>query len=117
LFGIYIEEAKISERTVIEVLTNVSRYFSSHKSRPRYECRNRSRGRSVGPSGVLSNRTRPAGNGSCRLREKGAQTKLQAPELEDRSANIDRVHLLIFPCPDESVTNDIAHIWLNWHRF
>ena len=59
---------------------------------------------------MLQNRSSPATDPAGTLGRDGPDSQPPASDLEDRAPDVDRVHLLVFPDPDEGVPEDVLDI-------
>ena len=113
LFGIHVEEAEVSERPEPQMLADIAGHLARELAGPGDQGRERSRQRRLGRVGMLPNRAGPAGQAARQLRGEGLGSQVQ---FKNGAANIDGMHLLVFPDPDEGVVNDIPHFPADGHR-
>src|SRR6185503_342621 len=105
--GVDVEQAKVAKGTVIEMLLDGGGNLPRDAAHPGVHGCQRPRDGRLGPPHVLAHGPCPAAGHAGELSEEREAPQWWVPQLEDRPANVDRVHLLVFPGPDQSVMDDL----------
>src|SRR6267378_427806 len=112
---VHIELAKIPKRTVVQILANIFRNFSCERTQPGDRGRRRARNRRVPPWHMLPHRARPAAEHSAELLPKCFHSQEWSAQLEQGAANVNGVHFLVAPRPNERVADQLPHGFAKGH--
>src|SRR5437879_849761 len=66
---------------------------------------------------MLPNGGRPPGHRTTHLASEGPEPKKPVPQFEDCPADVDGMHFLVLPSPEECMSDDFPHVVADSHRF
>jgi hypothetical protein len=107
LLGVHVEEGEVAEGAVLKVLADVAGDLAGDDAGADDRGGQRARHRGINPADVLLGGQRPAADDAGRLPGEGLAAQQQVAELEDGAADVDGVHLLVLPGPQEGVADQV----------
>jgi hypothetical protein len=110
-----VRHAERVKRTVVETFADLARHLARDFSGGRHDRRHKPREWRIAPARVLPHRCRPSAHSARDLVHIRVHAEKEVAVAEDRAADVDRVHLLILPRPQQRVAHQLAHVVAEIH--
>src|SRR5438552_3592326 len=109
------QPAKVADRAVSQMPLYIARNLSKQRSGRGDGRRQRARKRRLDPAGMLQDGGGPPRHAARRLPEKRLDAEAGIADLEDGAANVNGMHLFIFPDPHHGMADEVADLIIDGH--
>src|SRR5262245_26504681 len=108
--GVDVEPAEAPEGAEVQLARDRARHLPEQRADSGEERGEETREGRIPPPDVVLDGARPAADPTHELLDGRRHSQPEAPELEERAPDVDRVHLLVLPEPEERVPDDFARV-------